>query len=238
MARRKIGVLLLFVTLLLMIAGCSQGNQPGPTNTSPLAHATQSVTSEIEQTPTATQPKIQPVKQPDNLEPEPTSTSPVVVTPSSGASETPQKPGASDTSQTPTPSATPKATHQPEPDKATPAVDSIILSIEGNAEWGMVIADESVILATGDTVADVLKRAAKAHRLAYEIRGSGALTYIRGIDGLYEFDDGPTSGWKFRVNGEVADIGAGAYKLKSGDRVEWFYASEDEEAQAEKENAS
>jgi hypothetical protein len=234
MARRKIGELLLFVTLLLMLAGCSQGNQSGPTNTSPSAHATQSDTSEIEQTPMATQPETQT----GSLEPEAAATSPVVVIPSPEASETPQKPGASDTSQPPTPSTTPKVTPKPEPDKATPAADSIILSIEGNAEWGTVLEAESIILATGDTVADVLKRAAKLHRLAYEIKGSGALTYIRGIDGLYEFDDGPTSGWKYRVNGKVADIGAGAYKLKSGDLVEWFYASEDEEAQAEKENAS
>ena len=74
----------------------------------------------------------------------------------------------------------------------------------------------------------MLKRVAKAHRLAYEIRGSGAMTYIEGIDGLYEFDNGPTSGWKFRVNGVVPDIGAGVYELKPGDRLEWLYVNSDE----------
>lgn len=233
MIRRKIGALLLFAALLLVLAGCAQGNLSNAGNTSSLAQATQSVASEVEQTPTATQPETQPETQPSNLDPD--AAPPAVVTPSSEASESPDETGASRPSA---PSATPKATPESEPDKAAPAVDSIMLSIEGNAEWGTVLAAESVILAEGDTVADVLKRAAKAHRLAYEIRGSGAMTYIRGIDGLYEFDDGPTSGWKYRVNGDVPDIGGGSYKLKSGDRVEWFYTSEDDEAQEVKETAS
>ncbi|WP_052476417.1 DUF4430 domain-containing protein [Cohnella kolymensis] len=89
----------------------------------------------------------------------------------------------------------------------------------------------------GDTAASVLKRTAKAHRLAFETTGSGELTYVKGIDGLYEFDDGPTSGWKYRINGKVLDIGAGSYKLKPGDRLEWFYASEDEAAKEDKESS-
>jgi hypothetical protein len=112
------------------------------------------------------------------------------------------------------------------------------LSIIGNEEWGVVLAAEEIVLSKGDKPVDVLIRAAKAHRLAYEIRGSGALTYIEGIDGLYEFENGPTSGWKFRVNGKVASIGAGAYELKSGDRLEWFYGSDDNTAGEAKENAS
>lgn len=234
MIRRKIGALLLFAALLLVLAGCAQGNPSNAANTIPSAQASESEASGVEHTPTAAQSAdTQPETQPSNLDPD--AAPPAVVTPSSEASESPDQTGAS---RLPAPSATPKATPESEPDKAAPAVDSIMLSIEGNAEWGTVLAAESVILAEGDTVADVLKRAAKAHRLAYEIRGSGAMTYIRGIDGLYEFDDGPTSGWKYRVNGDVPDIGGGSYKLKSGDRVEWFYTSEDDEAQEVKETAS
>jgi hypothetical protein len=138
----------------------------------------------------------------------------------------------------PLPASPPKATPSPEPEAATPAVDNITLSIVGNAEWGTILAAESVILDKGDTASSVLKRAAKAHRLSFEIRGSGAMTYVEGVDGLYEFDDGPTSGWKFRVNGVVSDIGAGTYKLKPGDRLEWFYVSEDDAAKEDKESAS
>lgn len=119
-----------------------------------------------------------------------------------------------------------------------PVADNVTLSIEGNAEWGTIMAAESFDISQGDTPASVLKRAAKKHRLSYGIKGSGAMTYVEGIDGLFEFDDGPTSGWKFKVNGVVADIGAGAYKLKAGDRVEWYYVSEDDAAQEKKESAS
>lgn len=232
MNTRNIGTFLLFVALLLALVGCSQseGNPSSAVDTIPSADATSTST--------------QPATQPDHDELEAAPTSSAVVTPSPEVSESPRETGTSDSesSQAPAPTAPPKATPKPKPnpnpDNVAPAADSIMLSIEGNAEWGTVLAAESVILATGDTAADVLKRTAKAHRLAYEVRGSGALTYIRGIDGLFEFDDGPTSGWKYRVNGKVADIGAGSYELGPGDRLEWFYVSEDEEAQEQKENAS
>ena len=113
----------------------------------------------------------------------------------------------------------------------------ITLSIIWNEEWGTIVDGEQVDLKEGDTAASVLKRVAKAHRLAYEIRGSGALTYIEGIDGLYEFDNGPTSGWKFRVNGVFADIGAGVYELEPGDRLEWIYVNNDELAASGEESA-
>jgi len=113
----------------------------------------------------------------------------------------------------------------------------ITFSIVGNEEWGTIVGNEQVDLKEGDTAASVLKRVAKEHRLAYEIRGSGAMTYIEGIDGLYEFDNGPTSGWKFRVNGVVSDIGAGVHKLGPGDRLEWIYVNSDELAASGEESA-
>lgn len=80
-------------------------------------------------------------------------------------------------------------------------------------------------------MAELLIRTLKARKLAYETRGRGALFYVAGIDGLFEFDDGPTSGWKYRVNGKVESVGAGVYEPKPGDAIEWFYVSEDEEAE-------
>jgi len=111
-----------------------------------------------------------------------------------------------------------------------PKESAATLSVTGNTEWGVVLEPATVALKSGDTVADLLIRTLKSRKLAYETRGAGSLFYVTGIDGLFEFDDGPVSGWKYRVNGEVIDRSAGAYKLEPGDRVEWFYASEDEEA--------
>ncbi|MBO9599880.1 MAG: DUF4430 domain-containing protein [Cohnella sp.] len=141
----------------------------------------------------------------------------------------------------PSPSAPAKSEQKPTAEASAkpsePAAQRITLSIVGNEEWGAIVDSEQVDLKEGDTASSVLKRVAKAHRLAYEIRGSGAMTYIEGIDGLYEFDNGPTSGWKFRVNGVVPDIGAGVYELKPGDRLEWVYVNSDELASSGEESA-
>lgn len=111
-----------------------------------------------------------------------------------------------------------------------PEAAAVTVSIAGNAEWGEVLKAEEAELKSGDTVGDVLIRVLKSHKLAYETRGAGALFYVVGIDGLFEFDDGPTSGWKYKVNGTEEDIGAGARKPKPGDRIEWYFVTEDEQA--------
>lgn len=154
------------------------------------------------------------------------------------ASELDKGAGEAESSQPPVSSPKPSIKPEAEPSPVTPVTDTITIMILGNADWGTVLAEEKIKLSEGDTPADALIRAAKAHRLSYDIRGSGAMTYIEGIDGLYEFDDGPTSGWKFRVNGIVAGIGAGSYELKPGDRLEWFYSYEDSEAEEDKESKS
>ncbi|WEK54338.1 MAG: DUF4430 domain-containing protein [Candidatus Cohnella colombiensis] len=127
--------------------------------------------------------------------------------------------------------ATPSTPHPAPPAASPKAEDStrqtVTFSIVGNEEWGVILTPELLQLSEGDTVASVLIRAAKSHRLAFDIRGSGSLSYISGIDGLFEFDDGPTSGWKFDVNGVTSSIGAGSYELQPGDQVKWYYVSED-----------
>lgn len=48
--------------------------------------------------------------------------------------------------------------------------------------------------------------------------------YVKGINGLKEFDYGPTSGWKYKVNGVAPNGSSGSYTLKDNDQVEWYYA--------------
>ena len=43
--------------------------------------------------------------------------------------------------------------------------------------------------------------------------------------GLKEFDHGRSSGWMYKVNGTPPNIGAGAYRLKAGDQVIWYYVN-------------
>lgn len=67
-----------------------------------------------------------------------------------------------------------------------------------------------------------------------ETSGSGSAGYVIAIDGLAEFDHGPTSGWKYSVNGYFPSSGAGSYKLSNGDQLEWVYVLKDDEAAKEK----
>lgn len=47
--------------------------------------------------------------------------------------------------------------------------------------------------------------------------------YVAAVDGVREKQYGPTSGWCYRVNGEVPLVGAADYRLRPGDAVVWFY---------------
>lgn len=51
-------------------------------------------------------------------------------------------------------------------------------------------------------------------------------TYISGINGLAELDNGPNSGWMYRHNGTIADEGWDSRTLRSGDTVQWFYTDD------------
>ena len=104
---------------------------------------------------------------------------------------------------------------------------SVAVSIIGNADSGTILAETEVALEKDDTAFDVLKRVVRANKIQMEYRGSGVFLYVEGIDNVYEFDDGPTSGWKYRVNGDYPSDSAGTFKLAPGDRLEWIYASED-----------
>ena len=72
----------------------------------------------------------------------------------------------------------------------------------------------------GDTAYTVLNRLFKD---SVEVSGSGESIYVKGINGLSEFDKGPQSGWVYSVNREKPDLSAGAYKLNPQDELIWHY---------------
>lgn len=49
-------------------------------------------------------------------------------------------------------------------------------------------------------------------------------TYIESIKGLAQFDNGPNSGWLYRINGAQATIGYDTLILNEGDYIEWKYS--------------
>ena len=78
---------------------------------------------------------------------------------------------------------------------------------------------------SSSTAYSVLRELAKQNGKSISTKGFGSTVYVSGIDGLKEFDHGPSSGWMYKVNGIPPNIGAGAYKVKAGDTVIWYYVN-------------
>ena len=105
-------------------------------------------------------------------------------------------------------------------------------TITGREKVNYYVPDDGVILdATtcyadeGDTVYDVLMRAAAEKNILIDNRGAQGAAYIAGINSLYEFDYGELSGWMYRVNGEFPDVGCQSCTVSDGDVIEWVYTT-------------
>lgn len=92
---------------------------------------------------------------------------------------------------------------------------------------GIILKRTGFALQKGDTVFDILERAAKKNKLQLDYsgadEGSYKTVYVKGINHLYELSCGELSGWMFTVNGRIMDNGASAVSLKDGDEIEWVY---------------
>lgn len=90
---------------------------------------------------------------------------------------------------------------------------------------GTILATCQVAFTEGETVFDILQRACGATGVPLEYSYSGAFGsyYIEGINNLYEFDCGNTSGWTYAVNGWSPNYGCSSYKVKPGDSITWNY---------------
>lgn len=89
-----------------------------------------------------------------------------------------------------------------------------------------IVASETLSINDGDTAYSVLKTLCNQKGISMSTKGYGKIIYVKEINGLSEFDYGNMSGWKYKVNGVYPNVGAGAYTLKDGDRVEWVYTTE------------
>lgn len=99
------------------------------------------------------------------------------------------------------------------------SINVIITGVDG------VMAQDYVEFEEGMSAYDALKILADNYEMTVKISGIGQDVYVKGINGLMEFDYGGQSGWKYKVNGAYPSLGAGAYILKDGDQVEWIYST-------------
>lgn len=79
------------------------------------------------------------------------------------------------------------------------------------------------VSAENKTVAQVTFSELDNKGVSYKASGRGEVVYFTMIDSLKARDAGPLSGWCYYVNGSKSSVSSGAYKLKSGDVVEWKY---------------
>jgi hypothetical protein len=84
------------------------------------------------------------------------------------------------------------------------------------------IAAQTVTVPAGATVKYVTELMLNNHALTYVSDGG----YISAVNGLTAGDNGPNSGWMYRVNGAIPDEGYGARTLSAGDTVRWFYTDD------------
>lgn len=94
---------------------------------------------------------------------------------------------------------------------ATQAKKVCYISIEG------FCSNKEISLQGGDTAYSILCRSGASV--------SGSSSYVKGINGRFEFDEGPTSGWMYYVNGSRPVAGCGSCSIKAGDSIRWDYVT-------------
>lgn len=88
------------------------------------------------------------------------------------------------------------------------------------------ILSATVEYSEGDTVFDVLVDACSLYgiQIEYSYTPMYGSYYIEGINHLYEFDCGGTSGWMYSVNGVSPNYGCSGYNVSENDTIVWYYS--------------
>ena len=88
---------------------------------------------------------------------------------------------------------------------------------------GIILSTSTIEFNQGESVYDILKRSSSAAGIPVSARKSSYGVYIEGINGLFEFDCGGASGWKYSVNGKTPGHSCSSHKVKNGDSIVWYY---------------
>lgn len=112
--------------------------------------------------------------------------------------------------------------HVETPKQDTPVKQTVSIKVIG---INTTMMQGNIEVNSSSTAYSVLRELAKQNGKSISTKGFGSTVYVSGIDGLKEFDHGPSSGWMYKVNGTPPNIGAGAYRLKARDQVIWYYVN-------------
>ena len=109
--------------------------------------------------------------------------------------------------------------------------DQVTRMPESKKEPNFIVKDDisgkiilSINISTENkTVGEITLRELDNNDISYKASGRGEAVYVTMINNLKVREYGAFSGWCYYVNGSKPSVSCGAYKLKSGDIVEWKY---------------
>ncbi len=98
----------------------------------------------------------------------------------------------------------------------------MIKDVEGIPSDGVVIETMGLSFGKGESVFDLLDRAARMSRVTVVEKGG----YVSSIANISEQSHGDLSGWVYFVNGSMPSVGCREYFPKDGDVIEWHYTKD------------
>ena len=89
----------------------------------------------------------------------------------------------------------------------------------------VIFDSPKVRFSEGETAFDVIKRICEELKIPLEYSYTPLYEsyYIEGINHLYEFDCGNSSGWVYQVNEQFPNYGCSSYLVKENDKIIWYY---------------
>ena len=90
---------------------------------------------------------------------------------------------------------------------------------------GVILGKTAVKVEKGKSVFDVLNKICRDRNINVSSRYTPMYGsyYVEGINHLFEFDGGPSSGWMYKVNGWFPNYGCSSYTVSEGDDIVWMY---------------
>ena len=102
-------------------------------------------------------------------------------------------------------------------------LDKGLQSDEFVPQSGKILDETEFEVESGKTVYDLIVKATEEKGIKLDAKKTDYGMYIDGINSVATGSVGANSGWMFKVNGKDSEVGADAYKLQAGDKVEFFY---------------
>lgn len=103
---------------------------------------------------------------------------------------------------------------------------SVTFEVLGPGGRTVIASPINIPVENNETALSASIKGLQTERLAYQTGGSGAGIYITSIDNLAQFDNGPLSGWLYKVNNTFPGQGPAIYRVQPGDTITWVYTND------------